>query len=176
MEKLFSSVEELIKKLDSRGLDVSDHNVKEVLEMENYYNIINGYKTLFIDKTYQGYDEKYKKGSHFRELVSLYSFDRELKNIFIKYILEIENNIKSVISHESKNNPMISHNMLTYGYVPLWVLVNSLTLGTISLFYSYLIEKDQNDVGRKFNLRPDELTRILFVLTIYRNACAHLRL
>jgi len=191
--------------------------------MENYYNVINGYKKLFIDETYIGADEKYKEGTDFYELYNLYLFDRELKNIFIKYILEIENNIKAVISHDfsekyghdnylkifnfdisvknwekktaaqkigevsslianiqqdisrqlSKNNPMISHYMLTYGYVPLWVLVNSLTLGTISVFYSYLIDKDQNDIGRKFILRPDEMTKILFVLTIYRNACAH---
>lgn len=224
MDKLFSTIEDQIKKLDSRGLNVSDPGVKDILEMENYYNVINGYKELFIDKTYTGPDEKYKEGADFYELYNLYLFDRELKNIFIKYILEIENNIKAVISHDfskkyghdnylkisnfditvkpwekrktaaqkigdvselianiqrdisrqlSKNNAMISHNMLTYGYVPLWVLVNSLTLGTMSVFYSYLKQKDQNDVGRKFNLRPDEMTKILFVLTIYRNACAH---
>jgi abortive infection bacteriophage resistance protein len=57
--------------------------------------------------------------------------------------------------------------------VPLWVLVNSLSLGTISYFYSYLVQKDQNDIGRKFGLRPEEMTKILFILTIYRNACAH---
>ena len=50
--------------------------------------------------------------------------------------------------------------MLEYGYVPLWVLVNALSLGTIGIFYSYLKQKDQNDIGRQF-------------LTIYRNACAH---
>ncbi len=192
--------------------------------MENYYNVVNGYKELFIDPTYTGPDEKYKVGANFSELYALYLFDRELKNVFIKYILEIENNIKAVIfydfsrkyGHDNylkisnfdiqvkpwekrktaaqkvgavselianmqrdisrqllKNNPMISHNMLKYGYVPLWVLVNSLTLGTISIFYSYLKEKEQNDVGKKFNLKPDEMTKILFVLTIYRNTCAH---
>lgn len=223
MDKIFSAIEEQIKKLESRGLNVEAPEVNSILEMENYYNVVNGYKGLFIDSAYTGPDEKYKEGANFSELYALYLFDRELKNIFIKYILEIENNIKAVISHDfskkyghdnylkisnfdiqvkrwerktaaqkigavselianiqkdisrqlSKNNPMISHSMLNYGYVPLWVLVNSLTLGTISTFYSYLKEEDQNDVGRKFNLRPDEMTKILFVLTIYRNACAH---
>ncbi|NLL52990.1 MAG: Abi family protein [Peptococcaceae bacterium] len=185
--------------------------------------MVNGYKWLFIDKDYNGPDEKYKDGASFDELYNLYLFDRGLKNIFIKYILEIESKVKAIISHDffkkygydnylkvsnfdtkvkrwegktatqkigdvsklianiqqdisrqlSKNNPMISHYMLTYGYVPFWVLVNSLSLGTISYFYSYLIQKDQNDVGRQFGLRPEEMTKILFVLTIYRNACAH---
>ncbi|OLS02258.1 Abi family protein [Tissierella creatinophila] len=223
MDKLFSTIEDQIKKLDSRGLDISDPGVKSVLERENYYNVINGYKELFIDKTHTGDDEKYKEGTNFNELYSLYLFDRELRNICMKYILEIENNIKSIISHDfskkyghdnylkisnfdikvkhwerktaaqkigniaeltaniqrdisrqlSKNNPAISHYMLTYGYVPLWILVNSLTLGTISMFYSYLIQKDQNDIGKKLKLKPDEMTKILFILTIYRNACAH---
>ncbi|WP_152804306.1 Abi family protein [Alkalibaculum sporogenes] len=57
--------------------------------------------------------------------------------------------------------------------MPFWVLVNTLTLGTISKFYSYMVVKDQNDVGRKFKLKPNELSSILFVLSIYRNACAH---
>ena len=223
MAKTFSTIEDQIKLLELRGLTVERKRVKDILVMENYYNVINGYKDLFIDKTYIGTNEKYKAGADFDELYSLYLFDRELRNIFIKYILIIENNIKTVLAHDfsskyghdnylkisnfetgtkkwerrtaaqkvgavselianiqreisrqlSKNNPMISHNMLHYGYIPLWVLVNSLTLGTISAFYSYLKEKDQNDIGRRFNLRPDEMTKILFILAIYRNACAH---
>ena len=73
----------------------------------------------------------------------------------------------------SKNNPMISHYMLEYGYVPLWVLVNTLTLGTISIFYTYLKQKDKNSIGKQFLLKPEELSGFLQVLTIYRNACAH---
>lgn len=67
----------------------------------------------------------------------------------------------------------MSHYMLEYGYVPLWVLVNTLTLGTLSTFYSYLKQKDQNDIGKHFLLKPEEMSSFLQVLTIYRNACAH---
>lgn len=68
---------------------------------------------------------------------------------------------------------MISHHMLEYGHIPLWVLVNTLTLETVSIFYSYMKQKDQNDIGRKFQLKPNEMNSFLRVLTIYRNACAH---
>lgn len=51
MDKLFSTIEDQIKKLDSRELNVSDPGVKDILEMGNYYNVINGYKKLFIDET-----------------------------------------------------------------------------------------------------------------------------
>lgn len=46
-------------------------------------------------------------------------------------------------------------------------------MGTVSRFYTYLKDKDKNDVGRKFNLKPKELKQFLFMLSIYRNACAH---
>ena len=54
-----------------------------------------------------------------------------------------------------------------------WVLVNTLTIGTISVFYSHLEQQDQNNIGRFFSLKPDELKTILQVLTLYRNVCAH---
>lgn len=223
MDKVFKSTSSQMEILRCRGMIINGSTSERILEMENYYNLINGYKDLFLDKSYTGADEKYKVGTDFYEIYALYLFDRELRNTFMRYILEIENSVKSVLSHDfskkyghdnylkianfdttlkpkekktkaqkigevsdlianlqreisrqlSKNNPMISHNMLTYGYVPLWVLVNTLTLGTISTFYNNLLQEDQNDVGKKFNLKPDEMIKILFILSIYRNACAH---
>lgn len=224
MNKIFSSTDSQLHKLRARGLIISDDaEAKRIIEMENYYNLINGYKQPFLNSNYTGPDEQYLPGTRFEEIYALYLFDRELRNIFIRYILEIENNIKSVLAHDfsgkyghdnylkvshfdttvkqwekktsaqkigevsdlisnlqheiarqlSKNNPMISHYMLEYGYVPMWVLVNALTLGTISTFYSHLKQKDQNDIGKFFLLKPDEMGSFLQVLTIYRNACAH---
>ena len=49
--------------------------------------------------------------------------------------------------------------------------MNTLTIGTISVFYSHLEQQDQNNIGRFFSLKPDELKTILQVLTLYRNAC-----
>lgn len=223
-QKIFTTTKDQIQKQISRGLKITnDDATQKIIETENYYNLFNGYKWLFLDADHSGPDEKYLPGTSFSEIYALYLFDRELRNIFIRYILEIENSIKSVLSHDfskkyghdnylkisnfditvhpnerrtaaqkigtiselianlqkeiarqlSKNNPMISHYMLDYGYVPLWVLVNTLSLGTISTFYGALKQQDQNDIGRFFNLRPSELNSILKVLTIFRNACAH---
>lgn len=93
-----------MKKLRSRGLIISGSRAKHIIEMENYYNLINGYKDLFLDKSYTGPDEKYLVGTNFFEIYALYLFDRELRNIFMRYILEIENNVKSVLSHEFYRN------------------------------------------------------------------------
>ena len=64
------------------------------------YNLINGYKWLFLDKTCDGEGEIYLPGTKFEEIYALYLFDRELRNIFIRYILEIENNVKSILAHD----------------------------------------------------------------------------
>lgn len=75
--------------------------VIRILERENYYNVINGYKDLFLAyKATTAADEVYKTGTTFDEVYALYSFDRELRNIYLKYLLKLENTFKTVISHE----------------------------------------------------------------------------
>lgn len=221
-QKKFSTIEEQLQILRSRGMIIEDsEKAARILRMENYYKVINGGKKLFLDPASP--EERYKKGTGFDEFYAVYLFDRELRNIFIRYILELENNVKSVIAHDfskkyghenylkivnfdtgsqsdqrkshaqkigrvadlisrlqkelasqlKKNNPMVSHYALDYGFVPLWVLINHLSLGTVSLFYAYLKQQDQNDVGRHFRLKPEEMEKILFVLSVFRNACAH---
>lgn len=101
MDKKFCSTNNQLKKLRSRGLLIKNGSrAKRILEKENYYKLINGYKELFIDKTNTYDDEKYKQNTDFDEIYQLYLFDRELKSIFMKYILEIENNIKSTIAYD----------------------------------------------------------------------------
>ena len=220
--RVFKETQDQIIIQQGRGLQIlNDAATQRIIEAENYYKLFNGYKEPFLDSSKS--DETYLSGTKFEEVYALYLFDRELRNIFIRYILEIENNVKSVLAHEfsrkygydnylkvanfdtsikpgerktkaqkvgeisdlisnlqhevarqlSKNNSMVSHYMLNYGYIPLWVLVNTLTIGTISVFYSHLEQQDQNNIGRFFSLKPDELKTILQVLTLYRNACAH---
>lgn len=50
-----------------------------ILEQENYYNVINGYKSLFLEREATDVlDEKYKEGTTFNEVYALYCFDRYL--------------------------------------------------------------------------------------------------
>lgn len=50
--------------------------------------------------------EHYLDGTHFNELKSLFLFDRELRSLFLKYLLVFENSMKTVIAHEfSKKYP-----------------------------------------------------------------------
>ena len=63
--------------------------------------------------------------------------------------------------------------MENYGYVPIWVLANILTLGTISRFFNLMKLKERQNVGKMFNVQEGKLKSYLRVLSLYRNLCAH---
>lgn len=214
--------------LRQRGLEVpTDGSPKRFLEEENYYNVINGYKDLFLERDTDNVPispDKYKLGTHFKELKSLYLFDRELRFIFLKYILIFENLIKSTLSHEftkkykNKNSYLelknyrdddhkkvlyqisnliktiheksdrdgsIRHYISVYGEVPLWVLVNYLSLGNISYLYSVLKDDEQRAIAivlsekykrqykSEINLTSQDVKAILKATNFVRNVAAH---
>lgn len=93
--KTFKTLDEQIEIMKSKGLVISDvDKAKGILFRENYF-FLNGYRQLVM---YPG-EKKFIKGSTFDELYGIFIFDRRIRNIFFKYILIIENNIKSIISY-----------------------------------------------------------------------------
>lgn len=70
-------------------------------------------------------------------------------------------------------DPCISHYLNKYGYIPLWVLNNILTFGTISKFYSLLKDKEKTSVAREYKIQPHDLENFLMYLSSIRNFCAH---
>lgn len=214
-EKVFKTLDELVNILKTRGMDIPDASerdyAKRVLEKHGYYNLINGYNKLFlVDKPDA---VLYKPGTTMHEINALYQFDRVLRNIFFRYILEVETNIKSLISyyfseaHGHKNyliftnfntslrdshakitnliaeiqrqtanrssDPSIAHYLKTHGYIPLWVLNNILTLGTISKFYSLMLPSERQSVSKHFKIMDNELENALLYISVVRNFCAH---
>lgn len=216
--------------LRSRGMVVpTNGSPKRFLEQENYYNVINGYKDLFLRKDSQGkpvVPETYLPNTHFDELKALFLFDRELRFLFLKYLLIFENSFKTVISHEfSKKYPKanshleianyrdddpkgvlkqisiltntihdnvgkrgaIKHYIEEHGSVPLWVLVNYLTIGNLSYLYSALKDSEKNAIAKYYSdkyakqYRPTSILRIssedmesaLKIFNLIRNQCAH---
>ncbi|MCC5909102.1 MAG: Abi family protein [Clostridiaceae bacterium] len=213
-DKTFKTYNQQLRILRARGLDTEDGTKsKKILETENYYNLINGYKDLFLDKTAS--EETYKAGAKLSEIYALCEFDREMRSIFLKRILKFETHIKSTIAYEfscvyshdnylkianfnqgtknqnlgdiskliasiqndiarqiNKNNS-VNHYMETYGYVPLWVLVNILTLGTISKFYGLMKLQERQKVAKRFCVSEKDLRSYLKLIALFRNLCAH---
>lgn len=95
--KVFKTIDEQINILQERGLTIDDIDfAKEELIRENYF-FINGYRHLFLES---GSDKYYKEGTNFREIIALFNFDRQIRNIFFKNLLVVENNMKSIFSYQ----------------------------------------------------------------------------
>lgn len=211
-DKPFKSHDELLELLEFRGIDFSKPDsksfAKKKLQRIGYYNLINGYGSLFLEEK-----DKFKSGTTVKEIYNLYLFDQKLREIFLHNILPFEANIKSLIAYHfpqehpethyltyenfdttrrdsSKNitaliaeiqrqiysrvsDPSIEHYLNTYGYLPLWVLNNILTLGTISKFYSLMKQNERQTISKIFHLSDNELESILTYVSSVRNFSAH---
>ncbi len=95
-EKQFKTLDEQIEILRHKGLIINNENyAKEVLLRENYF-FLSGYRHLFLDDSNL---KRFKEGTTFEELYSLFLFDRQFRNIIFKNLLIIENNLKSIIAY-----------------------------------------------------------------------------
>lgn len=214
MQKPFKTYDEQIEQLKRKGLTIVDEeNAKETLRQIGYYALITGYKDLFKDPV----THNYRVGTTLEDIVALYRFDEQLRELTLHYILQIERHIRSSLSYAfcikfgdqqaaylDENNfdgssnsrqqkiqkliqgylksfvtyptdyPYLEHYRRTYGNVPLWVLVNALTFGTLSKFYELSDSQVRSAVSREFEgINEKQLVQLLGVLTDYRNLCAH---
>ncbi|HCG2530807.1 TPA: Abi family protein [Staphylococcus aureus] len=224
--KPFENHNKQLKILRRRGIEVPS-SAKRDLENENYYNIINGYKDLFLELDVNGnflVPDKYKQGTHFKEVFSLYKLDRKFRNVLLEYLLVFETHIKSRISYyfsekyrephsylyfknyssdtsktdsivkmvatfssvmSNRKNKPLKHYINTHNGVPLWILVNYLTLGNVSKMYSNLdddlrleVAKDykrklERDYKTRVQITPSDVDSILQQAHMFRNVCAH---
>ena len=97
MEKNFKTINEQVEILKNKGLIIEDEiSVKETLLRENYFFIM-GYRHVFMTSPKE---RKFIPGTTFDEVYSLFTFDRNFRNIIFKNVLVIENQLKSVISYQ----------------------------------------------------------------------------
>lgn len=157
---------------------------------------------------------------------SLFLFDRDLRILFLKYILIFENSFKTVLSHKfskkypkpnsylkiqnyNNNSPKkvlqqisiltktihdkvdkngaVKHYIEDYGYVPLWILVNYLTIGNLAYLYDILKDEVKNTIAMYYSIKFEEqyhktpslifssedLDSALKIINLARNKCAH---
>lgn len=95
--------------------------------------------------------------------------DRIKYNLALNLISDLQN----IISNYFKNSDSISHYLINYGYVPLWVLSTKMTFTNISKFYQCMIGKNRQAIAKKYTMADDDFETILKLLTIARNYCAH---
>lgn len=213
MTKPFLSFEEQINHLETdRNLIISDRAyAKSMLQQIGYFGLIYDYKSPFKNPT----TKKYRDGTSFSDIVALYKFDENLRELFMKYLLRIERHLRSLLSYyftekfgeqqkhylnpanytdvpecardvarmvaslnrlanENDSYPYINQQRHTYHNVPLWVLVNALSFGSLSKYYNLLTPDLRSKIARHFKkVNTHQLEQFLGVIVKYRNVCAH---
>ena len=88
MPKPFLTFDAQISYLENdKNLVIQDHDyAKTMLKQIGYFSLIGGYKAPFKNPT----TRKYRDGTRFEDIVALYYFDENLRELFLKYILKIE--------------------------------------------------------------------------------------
>jgi len=98
-------------------------------------------------------------------------------NYVPKFQKQIDYLINKVLNYEANvniNHEYVVYQRNTYGNVPLWVLMNTLTYGQISKMYTYLKTGMQSKISMPFEaVTEKELGQFLKALTNFRNICAH---
>lgn len=211
-QKRFLTYEQQLELLKKKKLKIPDEEKAIVyLKRYSYYSLISGYKDIFkVEK-----NGNYRSDANFNLIVQLYVLDSYLRNLFLKQLISIEKNMKSLYSYAfcevfgdssasylnatnydytDRNQdlineylsivngiikkpdkfPNINYNIQTYGSVPLWIILHSLSFGNISKLYSFSKSTIQSKIAREFkSIYSKELSDILNVLTKFRNVCAH---
>ncbi|MHB1483823.1 MAG: Abi family protein [Saccharofermentanales bacterium] len=92
--KKFRNLDEQINILKSRGLVIEDEiKAKEFLYNNNYYRV-SGYSL-----TLRNHD-KFYPNTKFQNIIDIYNYDQELRNLLLKYLEIIEIKIKSIYTYE----------------------------------------------------------------------------
>ena len=124
--------QQLNKLQTDKGLTIPDINfARKTLEEISYYSLIGGYKGLFLHPA----SKKYKYGVTFEEIVAFYHFDEQLRSNFLKYILQVERHLKSMISYHfadkygESQKEYLNQNNFDFAHHPKQVkrLIDSLT-------------------------------------------------
>ena len=92
--KEYKNSNELLDYIISKGVSVNNkEDALNKIKTYSYYSIINTYKDVFKNS-----NNEYKKNVSFDEIYALFEFDKNLRSIFLKYSLEIEMILKSLLA------------------------------------------------------------------------------
>ncbi len=123
---------------------------------------------------------------HIRSLLSYYFTEKygESQSTYLlktnyNYVRKHQQGIDRLVYELQKltlttQHAYIAYQRNTYHNVPLWVLVNALTFGTLSKMYFFFPFDLQSKVSKNFaHVNEKQLGQFLTVMTKFRNVCAH---
>lgn len=103
MEKQYKTIRSRMQILRSRGMNIETSKQRNIIKKYSYYNLVNAYKTPFLEdihnypSTADRNEDYYVVGTTPEHLEALFKFDSNLRLIFLKKILEIEEKLKNTM-------------------------------------------------------------------------------
>lgn len=95
-EKPFKTLAEQIEILRNRNLTFTDEVTSaQYLAAHGYYEIINGYKTTFLEEN----GETFKPGTTFEDIFALYYFDSKIRNSVMSSLEFVESFLKQKLAY-----------------------------------------------------------------------------
>ncbi len=118
-----------------------------------------------ISKKYGTKEKKYLKKENFLPDTGIEG-DYTFKNM--------RDHINKEIKKQYDNNqPSIKWYKDNYNYIPFWVVVNILTIGSVSRIYSKLKDIDKMEISKQYLLPYEYLASYIRHINLVRNICAH---
>ena len=93
-DKGVKTIDEQLDILIERGLSIPNREQAAEFLLQNNYYRVSGYSL-----TLRRHDE-FSKNATFQNIIDIYEFDHELRNVLLKYIENIEVTIKSIYAYE----------------------------------------------------------------------------
>lgn len=133
---------------------------------ETLFDIEQNVKTVFLNNFCDRYG--------FKEIDLQEVNNYDLSNQYLKKVLS---KLKNQIIWYGKENQAVSYYKKTYSFIPIWVLVKSLTFGLIRDLIMIQKSNAKDHVCKEIvndkNLRVIEIQNMLELLITYRNICCH---
>lgn len=162
--KPFKTIDEQYDLLKSRGLNFSnEEKSKKFLLNNNYYNVINCYAKFFMHA-----DDRFITGTNFDEITQVHYYDKEIKSIFFKSILEAEKHFKSILAYrfsEKYKDEKYAY-LIASNYNSNDILQVTKTISSLSIIINKYKEKPNNPINH-YIYKHDDVP--FWILTNYMN-------
>lgn len=101
MDKKFKTYNQQMKYLrDSKNIICNGSSNKTILIRTGYFNLINGYKTPFVQSIDSQGKHIYYGGTTIEHFYAVKNFDDEIRHILLKYLTKVEEEMRTVIGYE----------------------------------------------------------------------------
>lgn len=195
------SIDQLVKFLTDKGLEISDIKLAEY-----YLQYIGYYRLKIYMRPFENDEKKFVKGTRFENIVDLYNFDRKLRLICLDAIERVEVALRAHVVNcmgvyggphfyekpqhferrwgngntlqivAEANHRSISHYRDKYkdpANPPIWCVTEAISFGDLSRIYADLILRSRVQIAKGFKLDEKILVSWFKSIARLRNICAH---